>query len=182
MEIRFNFKRFDPSDHLKSYSRNRLGKIVKYIPDNNLFLTVNMEVDKFRHRADVVLNGPDLHLSATEESEDMYATIDLVWEKLEAQARRISEKNKGRRKKQKYPSVRMDTYHFEDGDSGAKQPKIVASDNYEPKPMAVEEAAMQLENKKENFLVFFNADTERINVIYLQKKGVFAVIDPGGEF
>lgn len=180
MEIRFNFKRFDASEHLKSYIRNRLEKIVKYIPDNNLFLTVNMEVDKFRHRVDVVLNGPDLHLSATEESEDMYATIDLVWDKLESQARKISEKNKGRKKGQKYPSVRMDTYSF--ADDNGKQPRIVASDRYEPKPMSVEEAAMQLENKKEDFLVFLNADTERINVIYLQKKGIFAVIDPGGEF
>ena len=181
MEIRFNFRRFEPSEHLKSYSRNRLEKIAKYIPDNNLFLTVNMEVDKFRHRADVVLNGPDLHLSAMEESEDMYTTIDLVWDKLESQARKISEKSKGRKKGQKYLSVRMDTYSFGE-DSNGKMPKIVASDRYEPKPMSVEEAAMQLENKREDFLVFLNADTERINVIYPQKNGNFAVIDPGGEF
>lgn len=178
MDIRFNFKRFEPSEHLKAYSRDRLGKVSKYIGDKNLSLVVNMEVEKFRHLAEAILTGTDIHISAAEESEDMYATIDLLWDKLEAQVRRISEKSKAKRKGQKYHSVRLDTYAFSE-EEGEKGPKIVASDRYEPKPMSVDEAAMQLENKKEDFLVFLNADTERINVIYLQKDGNFAVIDPG---
>ncbi|MCK9240802.1 sigma 54 modulation/S30EA ribosomal C-terminal domain-containing protein, partial [Desulfocurvus sp.] len=46
-------------------------------------------------------------------------------------------------------------------------------------PMSVEEAAMQLESLGYEFLVFQNAQTERINVIYLRKNGDFGLIDPG---
>jgi putative sigma-54 modulation protein len=45
--------------------------------------------------------------------------------------------------------------------------------------MGVDEAAMQLVNLEDDFLVFFNAETERINVIYRRKNGDFGLIDPG---
>jgi putative sigma-54 modulation protein len=45
--------------------------------------------------------------------------------------------------------------------------------------MVVEEAAMQLENTDDEFLVFLNAENERINVIYRRKSGNFGLIDPG---
>ncbi len=182
MEIRFNFRNFAASDHLKSYSESRLQKIGKYIADDTLLVTIHMEVDKYRHKAEVVVSGADLHLTAAEESEDMYASIDLVWAKLEAQVRKNSEKSKGRRKGQKYPSVRMETYHIASEASLERKRRIVSSDRFEPKPMMIEEAALQLEKSKDEFLVFFNAETERINVMYPRKNGEFAVIDPGEEF
>ena len=45
--------------------------------------------------------------------------------------------------------------------------------------MVVEEAAMQLENSDNEFLVFLNAESERVNVIYRRKTGDFGLIDPG---
>lgn len=45
--------------------------------------------------------------------------------------------------------------------------------------MAVEEAAMQLDSLGYEFLVFQNAESERINVIYLRKNGDYGLIDPG---
>jgi putative sigma-54 modulation protein len=55
-------------------------------------------VEKFRHKADVVFLADTMHISAYEESEDMYSTIDMVLDKLEAQLRRMREKLKDRRR------------------------------------------------------------------------------------
>jgi putative sigma-54 modulation protein len=176
MNIVFNFKNFEPSDHLRKYARDRFQKLVKYIGDrDDTELQVNLEVEKYRHIAEVVLVGRDLHLSAQDESNDMYATVDLVWDKLEAQLRKIRDKNKTRRKG---VPVRMDVLRLEQSE-GAPHTVVESSDHFDPKPMTVAEAALQLETTEDTFLVFLNAETERINVVYRRSSGGFGLIDPG---
>lgn len=179
MKITFNFKNFDPSDHLRKYARERFGKLGKFMDGTeNAELQVNLEVEKFRHIADIVLVGKNVHISAREDSEDMYSTVDLVWDKLESQMRKQRDKDKSRRKGGN-ESVRMDVIRFDDGETGARKHIIERTDHYEPKPMVVEEAALQLESSGLEFLVFLNAEKERINVIYRRKNEDFGLIDPG---
>jgi putative sigma-54 modulation protein len=179
MRITFNFKNFDPSDHLRKYAKDRFGKLAKFMagtPDAEL--QVNLEVEKFRHIADIVLTGKNVHISAREDSEDMYSTVDLVWDKLEAQMRKTRDKDKSRRKGGS-DNPRMDAGSFDDDSEAKRKPVIQKTDDFSPKPMIVEEAAMQLESSDNEFLVFLNAESERINVIYRRKTGDFGLIDPG---
>ncbi|WP_456325198.1 ribosome hibernation-promoting factor, HPF/YfiA family [Desulfonauticus submarinus] len=176
MQIKFNFKNFEPSDHLKSYAQTRFEKLAKYLSKNDSpELQVNFEVEKYRHIIEAILTAKNLHISATEENEDMYASIDLVLDKLEAQVRKIREKIKDRHKNK--TKVRMDIIKFNKEEKSG--PIIEKTDHFEPKPMSVEEAALQLEALKYEFLVFLNAESERVNVIYKRKDGNFGLIDPG---
>ena len=178
MQINFNFKNFEPSDHLRKYATARFEKLIKYAGTDNAELQINLSVEKFRQKADVVLTWDDNNLSAFEESEDMYSTIDLVLDKMDAQVRKIREKAKDKRRQR--GTVRMDVVSFsEPAGGGERVPTITETDAYEPKPMSVEEAAMQLESLGYEFLVFQNAQTERINVFYLRTNGDFGLIDPG---
>ena len=182
MNIAFTFKNFEPSDHLKEYARQRFDKINKYLGDKDEDATeiqVNLAVEKFRHMAEVVLVGDYLHISAYEESQDMYATIDLVLDKLEAQVKKIREKVKARRRGEQQRATQMEVFSYSENDTGQRERSIVQSEQYEPKPMDVDEAAMQLDTLGFEFLVFRNAETERVNVIYLLKNGDFGLIDPG---
>lgn len=177
MNISFNFKNFDPSPHLKEHAEKRFEKISKFIQDSDESdLQVNLAVEKTRQKADVVLNADNVHISAYEESQDMYATIDMVVDKLEAQLRKIREKMKDRRRKAASRDVRMEFFSLAEVGSA---PTITGTDNYEPKPMSVEEAAMQLDSLQYEFLVFRNAETEGVNVIYRRKDGDYGLIDPG---
>jgi len=179
MNITFAFKNFEPSDHLKEYASSRFEKMGKFIGDTvETDIQVNLNVEKFRHKAEVVLLSDNLHISAYEESEDMYATIDQVLDKLEAQLKRMRERHKERRRAGTPRAARMDVISFTE-ESGAREPNIKETDNFEPKPMSVDEAAMQLESLKFEFLVFRNAETSRVNVLYRTKNGDFGLIDPG---
>jgi putative sigma-54 modulation protein len=108
----------------------------------------------------------------------MYSTIDMVLDKVEAQLRRMREKIKDRSKKARGNKVQMNFLAYENlmGEIG---PTIVGTDAYEPKPMSVDEAALQLNTLDNEFLVFLNAETEGVNVIYKRKNGDFGLIDPG---
>lgn len=179
MNISFTFKNFEPSDHLKGYANKRFEKVAKYVSDVEADLQVNLLVDKFRHKADVILNSDRIHISAYEESEDMYATVDMVLDKLEAQLRKMREKQKSRAKKARgSKTVQMSVLSFEDMAQDSP-PTIVGTDDYVPKPMSVDEAAMQLDALENEFLVFRNAETEGVNVIYKRKNGDYGLIDPG---
>ncbi len=179
MNMKFNFKNFEPSDHLREYARGRFGKIAKYVPNAaNADLQVNLEVEKFRHRADVLLVGDNIRISANEQSEDMYSTVDLLLDKLEAQVRRL--RDKGKKSRKKGGGAKFDPSHFVEAPEtpGKDSRTIVEAERFSPKPMGVDEAAMQLESLEDDFLVFFNAETERINVIYNRKDGDLGLIDP----
>ena len=179
MQIQFNFKSFDPSDHLMKYARNRFSKLGRYIHNpEGAEIQINLEVEKFRHMAEVVLVDKNTHISAREESEDMYSTIDLVLDKMEAQLRKSREKVKDKRKAKKPSMVRMDVISFRESASGRER-TIVESDHFIPKPMSVDEAAMQLQSLNYEFLVFDNSELDRINVIYRRNNGDFGLIDPG---
>ena len=178
MNISFTFKNFEPSDHLKGYAQKRFEKVSKFVSDSEADLQVNLLVDKFRHKADVILNADNIHISAYEDSEDMYSTIDMVLDKVEAQLRKMREKMKGRGRKGRGSKAQMSLITYEDL-AGEKRPTIVGTDSYEPKPMSMDEAAMQLETMDNEFLVFLNAETDGVNVIYKRKNGDFGLIDPG---
>lgn len=85
MNIAFTFKNFEASDHLKKYARRRMEKMGRFFGKaSGLEVGVVLTVDKFRHRCEVTIAGEGLHLSASEQSSDMYAAIDLVVDKVEA--------------------------------------------------------------------------------------------------
>ena len=46
------------------------------------------------------------------------------------------------------------------------------------KPMDIEEAVLQMDLMRDNFLVFTNAQSDRVNVLYRRKDGHFGLIQP----
>lgn len=181
MQITFTFKHFDPSEHLKVYAKRRLEKLAKYLHDDqSAEMVVALSVEKLRHQAEIKLVADGMHLSASDSSEDMYQTLDLIQDKLDAQLRKHREKNKDKRKGEKGSgrTVRTEIFQLTQTAAGPER-SIVDSDHYEPKPMSIEEAAERLDNGDDQFLVFHNGQTDRVNVIYRRKNGDFGLIDPG---
>lgn len=180
MNIVFTFKNFEPSDHLKQYARKRLEKLGRFVSSpESVEIAVLLTVDKFRQRAEVRMTGDHLDISAMEQSEDMYATIDMVLDKLSSQLKRQQEKQKDhRRQAEASRMVQMDVFQFDENEG--KERKIVTSNKFAPKPMTVEEAAHQLEagSQKQTFIVFLNAMTDRVNVLHKMPNGDFGLIDP----
>lgn len=177
MNIAFTFKNFEPSDHLKKYARRRFEKLGRFIHSSSrIEMQVGMSVDNFRHKIDVTLSADNLNLSANEKSEDMYTTVDLIFDKLASQVKKHSEKIKDHHRGSEL-ALREDVFSYA-GAGADRERTIVGTDHFTPKPMGIDEAALQLESLDYEFLVFMNAEAERINVIYRRKNGDFGLIDP----
>ena len=62
----------------------------------------------------------------------------------------------------------------------AAQPlqKVVKVKRFAVKPMSVAEAIDQMELLGHDFFLFFNADTEELNLLYRRKDGNYGLIEP----
>ena len=176
MHIEVTFKNFEPSEHLKKYARRRFEKTGRFLGKSPaLDLQVVLAVDKHRHRAEIKLTGEGLNITASEQSDDMYATIDLVTDKIESQVRKAAAKAHQSRRKSRDANVDIYTYDVQE-ENGTKV--VNGTENYSPKPLHLDEALLQLEQTDGEVLVFFHADLERINVLYRKRNGDFGLIDP----
>ena len=175
MQTSVTFKNLDSSDNLRSYVSDKLDRFDKYLY-NPAEASVVLSVEKFRHIAEININGDRLNINGKEETEDMYSAIDMVLDKLESQIKKNKEKIRERRTGSKFRDkgdASIETLVGEDDTE--RQIKV---QNIEYKPMDVDEAVMQMDLVDDNFLVFTNSRTDRINVLYRRKDGHYGLIQP----
>jgi putative sigma-54 modulation protein len=175
MQTSVTFKNLDPSDPLKAYVQDKLDRFDRLL-DNPAEASVVLSVEKFRHIAEININGDRMTITGKEETIDMYSAIDMVLDKLEKQIKKNKQKVRERRtgnkgKNKNLPNAEMSV--------SEEEPAVeVKVKNIEYKPMDVEEAILQMDLLKDNFLVFTNARSDQINVLYRRKDGHYGLIQP----
>ncbi len=87
MRIAFTFRHMDSSDAIKNYASDKLAKLQKYMRAP-LDAEVVVSKERHLHQVEVVLRSDGHTYVATQESEDMYASIDLVVDTVDQQVRR----------------------------------------------------------------------------------------------
>ena len=175
MQTAVTFKNLDPSDNLKAYVTDKLNRFDKFL-DNPAEANVVLSVEKFRHSAEISIAGDRLTIIGKEETDDMYSAIDMALDKLEKQIKKGKQKIRERRASGKNRSLeRIEKEAYLPDENMVRQIKIK---NIEYKPMDVEEAVLQMDLVSDNFLVFTNARSEQINVLYRRKDGHYGLIQP----
>ncbi len=175
MQTSVTFKNLDSSDTLKSYVQDKLDRFDRLL-DNPGEANVVLSVEKFRHMAEINIIGDRLAINGKEETVDMYSAIDMVLDKLEKQIKKSKEKIRERRSNNKSRNKGI----LETEISGAEEEREshIRIKHIEYKPMDVEEAALQLDLLDDNFLVFTNALSDQVNVLYRRKDGHYGLIQP----
>jgi putative sigma-54 modulation protein len=167
------------SDSLKTYAQEKLGKLEKHLNDAAR-LELELAVEKNPSIAanqiaegTIWTKGPVLR--ARESSPDMRASIDMLVEKLERQARRYRDKRRRSSSRTNAGGVEAETIPVV---AEEESPVIVKTKQFAVKPMTPEEAVLQLELIGHDFFVFQNADTTDVNVVYRRRDGNYGLIEP----
>jgi putative sigma-54 modulation protein len=178
MQVQVTFRHVEPSEAVKEYAREKVGKLEKYL-EGPVEANVTLTVEKHRHDADVTITASGLKIHGRETTGDLFSAIDLVMDKLETQVKRYRDKLKNiGRNNRKGGEQPFTVDVFEAGSLPEPEPKVVQSHKLTAKPMDVDEAAMQLDLSQDDFLVFINARTDTMNVIYRRGDGDFGLIEP----
>jgi len=176
MRINVTFRHLDASDTLREYVEQRFKKIKKYV-DGPMDVDVVLSVEKFRQAVQVVISGDGVRAAAREEQNEMRTAIDLVSDKIEKQLKKY---------KEKIHNKRGSTPLSEPSSLEAPPPLGIEEGNFHvintekmpSKPMAVEEAAAQLQVLDQDFMMFTNAETDAVNVLYWRKDGTLGLVEP----
>jgi putative sigma-54 modulation protein len=170
---------------LRAYIEERLGKLEALL-DGPSKAHVVLASAKHRHLAEIQVKSRTALLSGAKETEDLKASINEVVGRLEGQARRHKEKLKERSKRAgrkiaaaavepKAPPAKRRARLSPA--AGARTP-VLSSERYRLKPLSAEDAAMELDATGADLLVYRDARTYRVNVVYRRRDGNFAHVDP----
>lgn len=172
MNIIINGRHLEITPALRDYAESKVRKFEKYL-SSITEAVVTLSVEKYRHKAEVLLKANGIMIQAEGVTGEIYSSIDEVVEKLERQTKKYKEKQITQRKENRAqpapPSEETDTY---------PEIRIIQRKKIATKPMTPEEAAMQMELLGNDFFVFTSADSGSINVLYRMKDGDFGLIEP----
>jgi putative sigma-54 modulation protein len=183
LKVNIRGKNIQVTDALSEYVTKKLNKLERYfdyIPEAQ----VSLNVERGRHVVEVTIPLKNGYVLRGEEgTENMYASVDLVVEKLEKQLAKYKTRLYNRRFRQggqpkANADLRADLKEEFSEEADNEGIKIVKTKRFAFKPMYPEEAVMQMNLVGHDFFVFSNAETDEINVVYRRKDGNYGLIEP----
>ena len=166
-------KNIDVTEGLKAAVEEKIGKLERYFASETE-VHVTMSVEKDRQKIEVTIPVKGNIIRSEQVSNDMYVSIGLVEEIIERQLK-------------KYKNKLVDKHHnggsfkeefLEKDFVDEEEIKIIRTKHFGMKPMYPEDACVQMELLGHNFFVFYNAQTEAVNVVYKRKGNTYGLIEP----
>lgn len=180
MNYNIRGQRVQVTDALRDYAEKKLSRLEKYFdPSITSEVNVTLSVTKGQHAVEVTIPLSGIFLRAEEKSDDMYASIDLVVDKLERQIRKHKTKvnrrfRQGSEAKLIFQDVTPASVSVLDEEEDFE---LVRTKRFTFKPMDVEEAILQMNMLGHNFFVFTNSDNKTVNVVYKRSDGKYGLIE-----
>lgn len=167
---------------IRDYAEKKVGKLVRFfddVPDATAYVNLKVYPDKTA-KAEVTIPLSFLVLRAEETTADLYASIDLVVDKLERQVRKYKTKIHRKSRDKGFDGI-VDLSAFaeevKDIQPEESELNIVRSKRVNLKPMDSEEAVLQMNMLGHDFFIYTDAETDEINIVYRRKDGRYGLIE-----
>jgi len=186
MELLINGHNMEVTSRLHNYVEKKTGKLDRYMP-NLADVRVDLSTTNARNALErqvaqiTIRDKRGTILRAEERSNDMFASIDAVIDKLYRQINRYrgKRKRKWRSGNDKNEELMLgDPLPVEEDIGESEEPTIVRYKQFTMRPMSSEEALDQVELLGHDFFVFFNADEQAVNVLYRRRDNNYGLLQP----
>ena len=164
MELTVRGKNLEITEALRTYVEKHTGKIQRYF-DKPIKINVLLRISNMTKTCEVTAFVDGVILRGVEKSDDMYKSIDLVFDKVERQIHKYK--------------TRLAKQFVSEKESvpGESEFEIVRQKRFTINPMSPEEAILQMNLLGHNFFMFFNSETEAMAVVYRRDDGKYGLID-----
>jgi putative sigma-54 modulation protein len=173
MRIEFTGRHAEIPPEIRRLAERKLQKLARVLP-GIIRAHVIVTTDKHRQIAEVSVHSKHLDLTAEEASSDLGASLSTVIDKLTRRAQHQVGKWRTR-KRGGADRTRLRPREEQPPEPG---PRVIRSRRFPVKPMTLDEAALEVGSSPEGFLVFRDAATERVSVLYKRKDGNLGLIEP----
>jgi putative sigma-54 modulation protein len=181
MKVDITGRHIEITEPIRKFTTDRLERL-RGIADEVIEAHIILTVEKHqRHIAEAnIKTRHDFH-HGQEESSDMYTSIAAVLDKTEKQILKSKDRTISRKRRGGNHSsgvVEAPSVGEVEEQLGQTLPRIIRNHEVAAKPMSIDDAAVAIDGSPEEFLVFRNAQTERLNVVYKRKDGNIGWIEP----
>jgi putative sigma-54 modulation protein len=190
VEINVVGRNVEVSDAMREYALKKVESLhLDYPKIIEARVILDVQVHHNRHIAEIILFCANhITIEAQSETHDMYASIDETIGKIARRMRkhktRLLRKHRPRKGEVSRLAEAVFAINALDGldeDSGEGQelePVIVHKENYRIRPLFNDEAIVDMELSERDFLVFNNAESGRLSILYRRKDGDYGLIEP----
>jgi putative sigma-54 modulation protein len=206
MKIQIKGRNVAVTDALQEYAEEKLGRVGRLLAERKIDEVSRLELELLVEKNPAIANsnvaeatiftrGPVIR--AKESSDDMYAAIDLVTDKMLRRVHKYHDKVHGKNHHKRPVTPDGLSIPEEEADRllrraagvapAGEEPeleeelfdgRLVKHKRFELKPMTIEEAALQMELVGHDFFVFTNVDSNETNVVYSRRDGQYGLIEP----
>lgn len=180
MKIDITGRHIEITEPIRKFATDRLERL-RGVTDDMMEVHIILTVEKHvRHIAEVnIKTQHDFH-HGQEESTDMYTSIAAVLDKVERQLLKSKGRNQSKKRHNNHGDEAVSTATVLEIEEalGQKLPRIIRTHEVAAKPMSVDDAAVEVGDSDHDFLVFRNAQTEKLNAVYKRKDGNIGWIEP----
>jgi putative sigma-54 modulation protein len=175
MRVDITGRHIDITPGLRQLIDKSLGRMERLLNDRAVSATVVLTKEKYRHKTELVLHAKGDHiLSGIGEGNTWPLSVRKAAAKIENQAQKLKSRwTEGKRQRKNNRAAGVAA-------SLELQParRIVRATRYAVKPMSLDDATLRLDAVPETFVVFRNADTDAISVLFRRKDGHLGLIEP----
>lgn len=170
------------TEHIEEYVNKKAGNLDHYLPAID-----EARVELSHHRAardandrnvaQVTVFGKGFTLRSEERADEALAAFDKAMDNMQRQIERYKGKHyHGRGDGRSASEVAEEII---DDETGELSPLFAKRKKFTLYPMSEDEALVQMRNLgHDNFFVFYNAETSKINVLYRRRNGSYGLIEP----
>jgi putative sigma-54 modulation protein len=175
MRVDITGRHIDITSGLRQLIDKSLARVERLLNDNAVSATVVLTKEKYRHKTEVVVHAKGDHImSGIGEGNTWPLSVRKAAAKIEHQAQTLKSRwTEGKRQRKNNRAV---TVAAIPEPSPAR--RVVRATRYAVKPMSIDDATQRLDAVPETFVVFRNADTDAISVLFRRKDGHLGLIEP----
>jgi len=181
VQITITGRNLEITPAIRDHVEKRLSRLKKYF-HSIVDVHVVFMLQRFQHICEVTMNASGVTIHGHDSTTDLYASVDNVADKIERQLQKYKEKIQNHRTKagpDETPlHLHVDVLDGQDVESASRQPQVIFTKEFNLKPMSLDEAATQMDLFNQEFLVFLNSLSNRVNVLYRRKDGNYCLVDP----
>lgn len=179
MVVEFTGRKVEIAPAVRALAERKINKLAKVLPGTT-HVRVILSAEKRGQRAEVTVFSPLADLVANAQASDAATALGAVFEKLTEQVKRVKTRRREapRRKIARGvapagPATRAPAEVPGDG-----RPRVIRSRRFVARPMTLQEAALLVGNNGDGVLVYRDAETKRISVIFRRRDGNLGLIEP----
>ena len=175
MRLDITGRHVDITSPIRQLIDRRLARLGRLLNDSVISAQVILTKEKYRHRTEIIIHARGDHMMrGLGEGNAWNLSLRQATEKIEQQAQKL--KGKWAERKRRGSGARLLAPPA--GSDATAAPRVVRATRYAVKPMSIEDAALRVEDGSETFVVFRNAETDAVSILYRRRDGNLGLIEP----